>query len=131
MAPAVLADYFWWHYRFGIAEFVRGWMNFHRFLLNFFSVPILLKSFFAPFHRIQEKRHSGFDPQDFAETIIINFLMRIVGAMVRATFIIIALIAQGMAFAAGCFFLTVALALPLVVIGGFFLGISFITKSLL
>lgn len=121
----VLGEYLWWHYTSGAREMLRAWMNVHRFLFHFFSIPILFRTFFAPFHRIQERRRAGFNPEDFFETLVVNVLMRVVGAIVRTAFIIVGVLAQCIGFAAGLLFVVGMLAFPAVLFISVMIGLSF------
>lgn len=96
-------------------------MNIQWFLLHFFSVPELVRSLFAPFHRMRERKKQGFDPEDIFEVFVINILMRIVGAFVRLIFIIAGLGVQVIAFVLGFFVLSAALLSP-VMIPALFIG---------
>ena len=64
---AVFFEYLDWHYRAGIVELLRLWGNIHWFFHNFFSVPILVRPFFTPFHRLQEKYARGPQIERFFE----------------------------------------------------------------
>ncbi len=117
MALSIVADYLWWHYRFGLSEYLYAWGRVHRFFFEYFSVGLLARSFFAPFHRISERKKPGFDLEDITETFVINVLMRIVGALVRSVFIILGFLVQISVFAIGLLLACIVLFFPLVVIG--------------
>lgn len=124
----LLGEYLSWHYSLGIVEFARAWKNIHWFLFYYFSIPILLASLFAPFHRIQERRTRGFDPQNWFEVFIVNSMMRIVGAVVRLIVITVGLCTQMVTFLIGAgsflFFVTAPVAIPASFIIGLWLVVS-------
>ena|SRR3990167_1072825 len=123
--PLVFFEYIAWHYSEGIAEFLSAWKNIHWFLYRFFAIPILMRTFFQPFKRIQESYVRGFDPAKFFETAVINLVTRLVGAVVRSIILGIALLSQLFALVFGALLLTLFLAAPLLVplsvVGGLFL----------
>ena len=110
----------------GVAEYLRAWINIHWFLYHYFSVPVLLRSFFAPFHRLRERRMRGFDLEDWASVIAVNVLMRFVGMIVRSVFLLLALASELLLLLSGAvlfaFFATVFISVPLLI----FMGIIFL-----
>lgn len=101
-----------WYYGAGLGVLLRAWMNLHWFLYHYFSIPILLKTFFSPFRRIREYRVRGFDPQDIFEVLVVNTLMRIVGVLVRSVVIVIGLCAQAVLFVLGAVAYFIAITAP-------------------
>ncbi len=85
--------YFAWHYTRGLRDFLRIWGNVQWFVWHFFSVGLLLSTLFMPFRRIRdERRKKGFDVGAFAESVVVNVLMRIVGFFVRSVLILAGLV---------------------------------------
>ncbi len=123
----LLGEYLSWHYSLGIVKFVRAWMNTHWFLFHYFSISVLLASLFAPFHRIQEKRARGFDPQNWFEVFIINTLMRIVGAIVRCIVIVIGISVQVIAFMLGAVSLFLYIGAPVTILASIIIGFRLIS----
>src|SRR3989344_1970853 len=99
--------------------------NISAFVYQFFSVDMLLKTFFQPFKRMQEDYTRGFDPSGYAETFIVNAMMRVVGMVIRAVFIAGAACMQiviGMVgFVFFIAFVGLPFAVPFCVIGGLLL----------
>jgi hypothetical protein len=128
MAAALLIDSIVWMYREGIQEFVRAWINIHWFLYHFFSMPVLVKSLFAPFHRLREKRAQGFDFEDIMSVLAVNILMRFVGALVRSIILLMGVVVEVIAFVVGAaFFLLFILALfavPVAIVIGAYIIIT-------
>ncbi len=58
------------------------------FVVNFFSLPQLLKSLLAPYRRMTEDRGNTFSFEDLAGYIIINLISRIIGLILRLTIIV-------------------------------------------
>ena len=122
----VFWDMFRWLFSRGVTEYLRLWGNIHWFLYHYFSVPVLLRSFFAPFHRLRERRMRGFDLEDWASVIAVSVLMRFVGMIVRSVFLLLALASEFLLFLVGgilfAFFTTVFISVPLLI----FMGIIFL-----
>ncbi len=78
-----------WHYSMAIRDLVGIIGNFFWFFYEFFSIPLLLKTFFVPFHRLEEQRTKAFKPQAWAEALLVTSLMRMVGALLRSLLIVI------------------------------------------
>ena len=126
----VILNYLVWHYSRAIIEFSHIYKNILTFLFNFFSIPILVRSYFAPWRRMGEDytKNIFIDFEDAAAVFVVNIIMRIVGIVMR-TFIILF----------GLFFVTVValfypillilwLLLPLILIVLVFLGFGLLFK---
>ena len=84
----LVADYWRWHYSQALGDLTRLTRNFAWFLYHFFSLPLLAKTLFAPWHRLAERRTRAFDFADWGGTLIVNLLMRVVGCLLRLCLII-------------------------------------------
>ncbi len=84
--------YILWHYTTALREILHLAKNFIWFFTNFFSIPTLLKSLFSPWKRMTEGRGSRFSLEDVASYLIVNFLSRLVGAIMRFIIILIGLL---------------------------------------
>lgn len=114
-----------WHYGEALSDIVRVWTNFLWFLYNYFSLPLLLRTFFAPWRRIREERSKkGFSPEDIAETVVTNTVMRLVGALMRLVIIAVGSVVVLAAFWAGLLFYAVWLLMPLLIPVSFIFGLS-------
>lgn len=83
--------YIRWHYGAAFQDITRIWLNYLWFLFHFFSIKLLLKTFFQPFRRVQEEKQKTFNLQDIAETLAINMMMRFVGMVLRTVILAIGL----------------------------------------
>ncbi len=86
---SVLHHYLLWHYTSAFGEIFHIWKNFLWFVTNFFSLPQLTKSYFAPFKRMTEERGNSFNFEDLAGFIIINLISRLIGMLMRTVIIVI------------------------------------------
>ena len=84
----LLLSYARWHYGRGFNEMLVLLRNFFVFLVHFFSFKLLLKTFFSPWKRMSERYQRGLNIEAAASTFVVNFLMRIVGAISRAVILL-------------------------------------------
>ncbi len=111
-----LVDYIAWHYGRSIQDFLNVWGNYVWFFYNFFSISILSKTLFSPWRRMDEHGKSGFHPEVFFEKLVTNFVIRIVGVVLRLFMIVSGLVAILLTFLIGFAAFLVWLALPLSVV---------------
>lgn len=84
--------YLLWHYTVAWGDLLRFCSNIAWFLLNFFSVKILLRTLFSPWKRLQEGGR-GRGEGGILGRLIINTITRLVGALVRSVTILVGLAA--------------------------------------
>ncbi len=99
--PLVLTHYFIWHYTRAFADLVRIWQNIVWFVVHFFSLPVLFRTFFRPFRRMGEQGPAHFDPAGWIAARITNTILRIVGMLVRSLVIFVGVVALALVLAAG------------------------------
>lgn len=120
-----LPSYLEWHYCYGGEDVRKFLKNILWFLWNFFSVGLLAKTLFSPWQKLDERRSRG-GIQAFFETLIINILMRLVGALIRTLFIIVGFSIFILAAALSLCLMVAWYVLPLVVLGIFVAGAALI-----
>ncbi|NBD74135.1 hypothetical protein GVX82_03795 [Patescibacteria group bacterium] len=92
MAGAQVAlFYFSWHYGRGIRDFLRTWGNLVWFFWHFFAIPLMARTLFMAFRRIETSSRPGFHPDDMAGNLIVNVLMRLLGFFLKMLLILIGL----------------------------------------
>ncbi len=121
---AILPSYIFWHYTAAFGDIVRVWTNFLWFFYNFFSIPLLLKTFFAPWKRIQEGKGEGFNLENIAEAVVTNTIMRVVGAVVRFVMLLFGSFSVLIVFWLGATFFLVWALWPLLIVASLFNGIA-------
>jgi len=89
--PLVLVDYFVWHYTQGFLFVWLRWKHARVYLLHYFSAAELLRTLFAPFKRMKEA-HSRRSWELFLSAILVNTISRLIGAMIRISLLLIALV---------------------------------------
>lgn len=113
----MLVHYVWWHYTTAIADLVRNYLNFVRFLKNFFSIDHLTRNLFSPWRRLgEEYPEGGFNLEAFFSALIVNTLMRLVGFVIRLIFIVVGLIAIFFSLVVFLVVLTAWLGMPAILI---------------
>ena len=85
----ILISYLIWYFFDVPREILRGWKNFLFFNLNYFSIPILLKTFFSHWRQYKWSYGRGFDISRYLEAFFSNLISRILGAIMRAILIFI------------------------------------------
>ncbi|PIP22790.1 MAG: hypothetical protein COZ91_02780 [Candidatus Nealsonbacteria bacterium CG_4_8_14_3_um_filter_39_7] len=107
---------------------LKGWRNFLLFNLNYFSIGLMLKTFFSPWKRYSSSSSSrGFEIGKFLEDRFSNLIFRILGAIVRFFLIIIGIVIEAFLILAGAFLFAFWLAIPLLIIFGISLGLRLLS----
>jgi len=110
-------DYLLWHYSRAFSELFHLWSNFIWFTINFFSLPQLIRSWFAPWRRITEERGEKWNLEDLAGYLIIGLVSRLVGFIIRTGVITTGITALLLTIIIGLVIFTLWLVLPLLIIG--------------
>jgi hypothetical protein len=119
----IFFQYLSWQFLEVPGNILKGWRNFLKFNLNYFSIPLLLKSLFSPWRRYRLPYSRGFDIGKYFETLISNLIFRILGAVMRTFLIIAGLLVEIFLIFAGAIIFLGWLILPLLLIFGLFHGI--------
>lgn len=110
---SVAVNYILWHYSTAYVDGARVWWNYMWFVNHLFAVPEVLKSWFAPFKRMQEaKANILLHPDDFFANLFVNLIMRLVGFLLRTTIITLALLCFTIVLVGGALFIVLWTLLP-------------------
>ena len=101
---------------------LKAWRNFLKFNLNYFSIPLLLKTFFSPWRRYIWYYPKGFDLGKYFEVFFSNLISRILGAVLRFFLIIIGILAEILIIFVGLMIFFGWLVLPILLIVGLIFG---------
>ena len=126
MRYSVLGEYIKWHYYEMPKEIQRGWFNYLKFYLNYFSVPILLKTFFTPWRRYSWSYGRGFSFSRYFEVFISNMSTRVIGMIVRTFLIIAGIIVDLFILVFGAGFYLIWFFLPVIIIILFVMGFNYL-----
>lgn len=123
---SIINHYLVWHYGYAFIEIWHVWRSFFWFTINFFSVPQLLKSLFAPYKRVTTERGETFNLEDLAGFIIINIVSRFIGLFLRVAILLVAVLAL-VVLSIGIILTYIAwVTAPIVLFGFMYYGISLI-----
>ena len=114
----ILSAWFEWHF-LEVPKFLLSvWKNYILFALNYFSLPILLRSLLSPWRRYRWNYPRGFDIAEFFSTLVSNVFSRFLGALVRIVLIITGLIFQIFVIFFGLVIFLLWILIPLIIIVG-------------
>lgn len=119
-----IAIVFWrWYYGEAIKDVLTGWKNYIIFSLNYFSIPLLLRTILNPWKRDITRKPRGFDVKKVFEYISFNLISRGIGFLVRFFTIIVGIIFFLLVLVFGFVFFIVWLILPFAIVGLFIFAI--------
>jgi len=123
---SIYAKFLSWYFIGATGEIFKAWRNFLWFNLNYFSVTMLLKTYFSPWRRYYSSYGKVFEIWENIETLVFNGMSRIIGAILRTFLIIIGLFLEIVIIILGIIILIGWLILPLGLIAGFLFGLRLI-----
>ncbi|MCX6724050.1 MAG: hypothetical protein NT155_02620 [Candidatus Staskawiczbacteria bacterium] len=116
--------WFLWHF-YEMPKFLLGvWKNYILFALNYFSLPVLLKSLVAPWRKYKWNYPRGFDVGEFFTTLISNMFSRFLGAIMRIVLIAVGVVFQIFVIFSGLVIFLLWLLVPFIIIAGFIFTFS-------
>lgn len=116
---SIITTWIFWHFYEAPKFLLQVWQNFINFGLNFFSVPLFLKTFFSPWKKYNWAYPKHFAVQKFFETLVSNIFSRLIGALLRLALIIAGILLQVFILLAGAIIFIGWLALPFLLIASF------------
>lgn len=117
---------FYWHYFEMPGNILVGWKNFLKFNLNFFSIPLLLKTFFSPWRRYKWSYPRGLIIGKYLEVFFSNLISRVIGAMMRIILILFGILIEIFLILGGAVVFVGWLVLPIFLILGLIIGFKFL-----
>jgi len=121
---SIFLDIVVWQFQDVPKEILNGWKNFLIFGLNYFSIPILLKTFFSPWRKYSYPYKKIFEVWENIEIFVFNSMSRIIGAVVRFFVILIGLITEILIFLLGLVVFIAWFLLPIFLLLGLLFGIK-------
>jgi len=122
----VFLQYLYWQFGEMPVNILKAWKNFLKFNLNYFSIPLLLKTLFSPWRRYKVSYGRGFDIGRYLEAAFSNLIFRIIGAILRTFLIIAGILVEIFILFAGVIVFISWLVLPAILIAGLIFGIQII-----
>ena len=118
----IILQYLEWHFIDTPKGILGAWKNCLRFNLNYWSVPLLLRTLFSHWRRYRYSYGRGFDFKRYFEVFTFNMISRVLGAVMRSILIILGFFTEILVFLAGAIVFLIWLILPFLLVGGFFYG---------
>lgn len=116
-------SYIIWHYTYALGELLGIVRNFIWAEYRLFSIPIMIRTLFSPWHRLGEQYHRTIEIGEILGTFIINTIMRIIGLITRSLIIILGLIVIISTIILGVFILFLWTFMPIIVFASFVHGL--------
>ncbi len=122
-------NYWRWHYSRAILNIILIWKDFIWFLWNYFSIKQLLRTFFVPWKRLREESAGISELFNLFTSVVVTFLMRIIGVIIRSIVIITGLIFILLALAGGVLFLVFWITMPVILTVTLTAGVQMLIKD--
>lgn len=109
-------SWFTWHF-FEMPVFLfEAWKNYLSFGIDYFSIPLLLKTLLSPWRQYRWRYPRGFDIGGYVGTFISNMFSRALGAVARVVLVLAGIVTQLVIVIAGMVAIAVWLVMPFVFI---------------
>ena len=122
----IFFQWIFWQFFEAPGNILKAWRNFLLFNLNYFSIPLLLKTFFSPWRRYKVSYGKGFDIGRYFEALFSNLIFRTLGAILRSFLIFIGLLVEFFIIFTGAILFFGWLILPALLIAGLIFGFKII-----
>ena len=106
--------YLYWHYVLAWRDGFRIYRDLLWFVGHFFSIPTLIRTWLSPWRRLGETYEGGLDPAAWFSALLVNLLMRVVGALARTVLILVGLLTWLVTALVGVVMVAVWLVLPFI-----------------
>src|SRR3989344_291476 len=120
MSQNIVIEYLVWHFFDTPKGILKAWQNCLKFNLNYWSVPLLLRTWFSPWRRYRYSYGKGFSFGKYFEVFTFNMTSRVIGAVMRSVLIVIGVFAEVLVFFAGAAVFLIWLFLPVFLIFGLY-----------
>jgi len=123
----LIPEYFLWHYSVALRLCLNIVTNAVWFTYHFFSVSVLARTLFEPWHGMHDERYRQvFKPNALSEKFLVKSVMRVFGFLIRMPVIVLGLIFCAVVAFCGLVFFMIWLVLPLIAVTLFVKGIQLI-----
>jgi hypothetical protein len=122
----IISAYLEWQFFDAPRNILTAWKNYLKFNLNYFSVPLLLRTLISPWHRYHMSYGKRFDPGRYVEAFVFNMMSRVIGFFLRIFFIFFGLLIEIFLVMAGLILFLGWLILPLLLVASFLYGFGII-----
>jgi hypothetical protein len=115
-------SYFEWHYGRAFSDIFQNCRNLLWFLFHFFSIGLLVRTFFSPWKRMDINPIKHEEMSDRLSRLVVNMLMRCVGVLMRSIVILIGVCALVVTACAEVTFTGIWIILPFLILAFFVRG---------
>lgn len=122
----IVFQYVFWHFFEVPKEILQAWKNYLLYNLNYFSIPLLIATFFSPWRKYQWSYGRGFDFGRYLETFLSNLISRVLGAIIRLFLIFFGLTLEALIFFVGLIIFLAWILLPVFMVTGLLFGLKII-----
>ncbi len=120
--------FFEWLFFESTARVIAVWLFFLKFGLRFFSVSLLMRTFFSPWHRYGYGYPKSFNPSEWFWAFFGNGMSRVIGMILRVFFIAFGLVFSACIFAIGLAAAAFWIALPFASVYLFYAGLQLVLR---
>jgi hypothetical protein len=108
----IILQFLLWYFLEVPKKILKAWGNFLRFNLEYFSIPLLLRTLFSHWRRYQWSYPRGFDLPKYLEVFFSNLISRLLGIILRIVLIFICLLGEILILVSGAIIFIGWFALP-------------------
>ena len=126
MRRVLVLQYLEWYFVDRTLRILKLWKSSILSYFNYFSISILIKTFFSPWKGISEGYGKGIDFKRYIEAFTLNTMSRIIGMITRIIFLTIAFFVEILIIIGGFFALIFWLVAPLLIFLSIYYGFSII-----
>lgn len=120
----IFFHWIFWHFFDMPRNILVIWRGFLKFYLDYFSIPLLIKTFFSHWRKYKWSYGRGFDLGRYLEAFISNLISRILGAFLRSFLILIGILTEIFIIFIGAALFLLWIILPALLIGGLIFGLK-------
>lgn len=122
----MLLDFSVWYYTRAFRDILAVWLNFMWFIVHFFSIPLLLRTMFAPWKRITDESRPK-SIEDFLASHLMNVMSRVLGVLARMSVITVGVFFLLIGTLGFFLFIALWVCLPVLSVAAFFYGLVLLT----
>lgn len=119
----IFFQWIFWHFFDMPRNILVIWRDFLKFYLDYFSIPLLIKTFFSHWRKYKWSYGRGFDPGRYLEAFISNLISRTIGAFLRSFLILIGILTEIFIIFMGAMVFLLWIILPALLMGGLIFGL--------
>ena len=120
----IFFHWIFWHFFDVPRNILVIWQGFLKFYLDYFSIPLLIKTFFSHWRKYKWSYGRGFDLGRYLEAFISNLISRTIGAFLRSFLILIGILTEIFIIFMGAALFLLWIILPALLIGGLIFGLT-------